>query len=217
MPNAFNDSLNKIIGEGLPSTAQSHLLAGPVVFWVSMQEIWEYREIKKCFSPPEGLPGLNILWLLFFSPTTGTAKSLPFPHVCVRKHKCVAQQWTSKFTLQMDVLSPLFQFRDSLGVTAPTPRSTITPWVPLLQGNAPAKRRSCKVPRGKLLLHWMNRKYTHLQVVAVTSSQVSLRRRQPRIRQAQNKAPKIVESIGFHFSFVKEDTSVFFSSSCSSH
>lgn len=116
-----------------------HLLAGLIGFWVSMQEIWEYKEIKECFCPPhispQGLPGLNIWWLLFLSPPTGTAKSLPFPHVYGQETQVCSSTVNPKSTLQRDVLFPLFQLLVSQ---------------PLLQGmwvKAAEKGEAAKLPQ----------------------------------------------------------------------
>lgn len=71
----FNDSLNKIIGESLPATAQSHLSAA---FWAHTSDLGVQR--KKRFCPPphlttrtQGFDAAHvlILWLLLLSPAPG--------------------------------------------------------------------------------------------------------------------------------------------------
>lgn len=66
-----------------------------------MQEIFEYREIKKYFTHfttkthgPQGFHAsyVLILWLLLLSFASGTSKSLPFPHIHDQEiHRCIAE------------------------------------------------------------------------------------------------------------------------------
>lgn len=210
MQNAFNDSLNNIIGEGLPATAQSHLSAGLTRFWaqVSTQEIWEHKEIKKCFCPPphfttrtprpQGFDAAHmlILQLLLLPPATGTAKSLPFPHVYSQETRVCSRTVNSQIHPTDGCAFPTISAEWLLLVSQPLLQQHV--------GNATAKWRSCKaaaVPGGKFLFtEWTGSAYTSKMWLS-HPPQASLRRRQP--SQAQNMPPETVESIVFHFSFTK--------------
>lgn len=196
MQNAFNDSLNKTIGEGLSATAQSHLLAGLTSFGVSIQEIWEYKEIKKCVCPPhissQGLSSINILWLLFLSLPMGT----PFLSPCPWSGN-TSVQWKRKCQIHPadGCAFPTISAQHSW-CHSPCSRGM---WVMLQQ----------KAETAKLLQHqeenscsteWTGSAHTS-KLCLSHPSQVSPRRRQP--SQAQNTPPEIVESVVFHVSFTK--------------
>lgn len=142
------------------------------------QEIWEYKEIKNCFCPsthfttrtprPRGFYAAHmlILWLLLLSPATGTAKQMPSFPSCL---------WTGYTSVEQNSKLPNPPCR-WMCFSHYFSSMTLLVSQPLVQehmGKATAKWRSCKaaaVPGGKVLLHWMNGKCTHLQAVAVTSS-----------------------------------------------